>query len=143
MDSKPAPAPAPAADAAGSPLAQFLRFLERGELGYQLDEDGRALFFPRVAAPAGYRGALRWAASAGLGTVYATTWIAPKGEAPYNVALVDMDEGFRLMSRVEGVAPDQVRIGLRVRMRVHPAAGEDDPYPVFVSLAAAGTEASK
>ncbi|MFO1268604.1 MAG: OB-fold domain-containing protein [Rubrivivax sp.] len=124
----------PASDTAGSPLAQYRSFLERGQLGYQLDEDGRALFFPRVAAPAGYRGALRWAASAGLGTVYATTWIAPKGEAPYNVALVDMDEGFRLMSRVEGIAPSAVTIGLRVKMRAHPAAGDDDPYPVFVPL---------
>ncbi|MFO1286215.1 MAG: OB-fold domain-containing protein [Rubrivivax sp.] len=126
--------PTPAPDTAGSPLAQYRSFLERGQLGYQLDEDGRALFFPRVAAPAGYRGALRWAASAGLGTVYATTWIAPKGEAPYNVALVDMDEGFRLMSRVEGIAPSAVTIGLRVKMRAHPAAGDDDPYPVFVPL---------
>jgi uncharacterized OB-fold protein len=34
---------------------------------------------------------------------------------PYNVALVDLDEGVRMMSRVEGiVAPDQVVIGQRV-----------------------------
>lgn len=114
-----------------SPLVQYLAALERGELAYQVDEDGRALFYPRVAAPLGYRGELRWATSAGLGTVYASSSITPKGEAAYNVALVDMDEGFRLMSRVESMPADQVRIGLRVRFRVHPAAGEDDPYPVF------------
>lgn len=114
-----------------SPLAQYLAALERGELAYQVDEDGRALFYPRVAAPLGHRGALRWATSAGLGTVYATSYITPKGEAAYNVALVDMDEGFRLMSRVESMPADQVRIGLRVRFRVHPAVGEDDAYPVF------------
>ncbi|MBL8287300.1 MAG: OB-fold domain-containing protein [Rubrivivax sp.] len=142
MNATPEPGPGPGPDSA-SPLAQYRRFLERGQLGYQLDEDGRALFFPRVAAPAGYRGALRWAASAGLGTVYATTWIAPKAEAPYNVALIDMDEGFRLMSRVEGLAPGDVKIGLRVTMRVHPAAGDDDPYPVFVPLDAPAAGAAR
>ncbi len=114
-----------------SPLAHYHAALQRGELAFQIDEDGRALFYPRVAAPLGYHGALRWTTSAGLGTVYATTYIAPKGERPYNVALVDMDEGFRLMSRIESMAADQVRIGLRVRLRVQPAQGEDDPYPVF------------
>lgn len=114
-----------------SPLARYHAHLERGELAFQVDADGRPVFYPRVAAPAGRRGALRWAVSAGLGTVYATTVVAPRGEAAYNVALIDMDEGFRLMSRVESLPPEQVRIGLRVRVRTQAGAGDDDPYPVF------------
>lgn len=114
-----------------SPLEQYRAFLVRGELAYQVDERGRALFYPRVAAPAGYAGELRWATSHGLGTVHATTFIAPKGAPAYNVALVDMDEGFRLMSRVEGMPADQVRIGMRVKVRVQPAQGDEGPYPVF------------
>ena len=51
-----------------------------------------------------------------LGTVYATTVVRPRGEEPYNVALVDLPEG-RRMTRVEGVAPEAVRIGMPVRMR--------------------------
>lgn len=117
-----------------SPLARYRASLERGELAYQIDADGRPLFYPRVAAPAGHRGPLRWATSAGLGTVHATTHITPKGENAYNVVLVDMDEGFRLMTRIESLPPDQVRIGLRVRLRVHPAQGDEDPYPVFDPL---------
>jgi uncharacterized protein len=55
---------------------------------------------------------------------------------PYNVALIDCDEGFRLMSRVEDIDPMQVRIGMRVRFRVHRPSGDkpggDEPaYPVF------------
>ena len=42
-----------------------------------------------------------------------------------------MDEGFRLMSRVEEIDPFGVQIGMRVKFRVHPAEGEEDPYPVF------------
>ncbi len=114
-----------------SPLAQYQDFLARDQLAYQIDEDGRALFYPRISAPAGYKGGLEWALSQGMGTVYATTVIAPKGEAPYNVALIDMDEGFRLMSRVEGVAAADVRIGMRVKVRIHPADGDEGPYPVF------------
>lgn len=114
-----------------SPLEQYRQFLAQGELAYQVDEAGRAVFYPRIVAPAGCTGALRWVTSRGLGTVYATTFIAPRGEAAYNVALIDMDEGFRLMSRVESIPAQQVRIGMRVKVRVHPAAGDESPYPVF------------
>jgi hypothetical protein len=120
-----------------SPLARYLAHLQHGELAYQVDADGRPVFYPRVAAPAGRRDPLRWAVSAGLGTVHATTVIAPKGEAAYNVALIDMDEGFRLMSRVELLPPEQVRIGLRVKLRVLPAQGDEDPCPVFDPVEAA------
>jgi hypothetical protein len=72
--------------------------------------------------------------SAGLGTVYATTVTHPREGAPYNVALIDCDEGFRLMSRVDGVAPEAVRIGMRVRFRVHRPGDGELPYPVFVPL---------
>jgi hypothetical protein len=72
--------------------------------------------------------------SSGLGTVYATTVTHPREGAPYNVALIDCDEGFRLMSRVEEIAPDGVRIGMRVRLRIHRPGGGEPPYPVFVPV---------
>lgn len=61
----------------------------------------------------------------GGGTVYSTTVVRRKPEAggDLNVALVDLDEGVRLMSRVEGLAPADVRIGQRVRARVSIDAG--------------------
>lgn len=130
-------------DANASPHARYLAHLRRGELAFQRDADGRAVFYPRVTAPAGCRGPLRWDVSTGWGTVYATTWIAPKGEAPYNIVLVDMDEGFRMMSRVEGLPADDVRIGQRVRLRVLPAEGDDDPLPVFDAVATASTEGAR
>ncbi|WP_280155366.1 OB-fold domain-containing protein [Piscinibacter sp. XHJ-5] len=120
-----------------SPLEQYRSHLSRGELAYQVDDHGRPLFYPRVVAPAGYEGELRWVASKGLGVVYAATVIAPKGEPAYNVVLVDMDEGFRLMSRVESIPPEQVRIGMRVKARIHPAEENDGPYPVFDPVDAA------
>jgi uncharacterized OB-fold protein len=55
--------------------------------------------------------------------------------APYNVALIDCDEGFRLMSRVEDIPAMDVKIGLRVQFKTHTPEG-DDPYPVFIPVAA-------
>src|SRR4051812_45225917 len=88
----------------------------RGELAYQVDAGGRAGFHPRV-------GPYEWRVSAGVGTVYATTTVHPRGGEPYDVSLVDLDEGFRMMSRVRGGG----RIGQRVRVAF------EDGVPVFES----------
>ena len=116
-----------------SPNKVYLEHLERGELGYQFSpEAGKPVFYPRVLCPFTGSSKLEWRVSKGLGTVYATTVVHPAEGAPYNVALIDCDEGFRMMSRVEDIAADKVRIGQRVRFRVHRPGGEDEPYPVFV-----------
>ena len=116
-----------------SPLKTYIDHLERGELAYQFSlEAGKAVFYPRVICPFTGSERLEWRVSQGLGTVYATTVVHPQEGAPYNVALIDCDEGFRLMSRVEDIAPEQVRIGQRVRFRVHRPGGEEAPCPVFV-----------
>ena len=120
---------------AESPLAVYQAQLEKGELAYQWSlEAGRAVFYPRVICPFTGSDRLEWRVSAGLGTVYATTVTHPREGAPYNVALIDCDEGFRLMSRVEDIAPEEVRIGMRVRFRVRRPGGDDPAYPVFVPV---------
>jgi uncharacterized protein len=125
---------------AQSPLAIYQQYLDKGELAYQWSpEANRAVFYPRVICPHTGSDRLEWRVSAGLGTVYATTVTHPREGAPYNVALIDVDEGFRLMSRVEDIAPEDVRIGMRVKFRVHrpkgdQASGDEPAYPVFVPL---------
>jgi uncharacterized OB-fold protein len=99
-------------------------------LAYQVTEDGKPVFYPRVASPE-TGGALTWRVSKGLGTVYSTTVIYNRNEAPFNVALIDMDEGFRLMSRVEDIDPMAVKIGMRVKFRTHAGDDKQPPYPVF------------
>jgi hypothetical protein len=111
-----------------SPAARFAEGCRAGRLDYQWDPVGeRPVFYPRLVAPGTGAADLEWRTSAGLGTVYSTTTVHVRGEAPRNVALIDLDEGFRMMSRVDGVAPDEVAIGARVRV----AFAEDD-VPVFV-----------
>jgi len=121
-----------------SPLGVYLRHLERDELAYQFSlAAGRPVFFPRVLCPFTGSDRLEWRVSTGIGTVHATTVVHPVEGAPYNVALIDCDEGFRMMSRVEEVAPDKVRIGMRVRFRLHRPGGDEPPYAVFVPVEAA------
>jgi uncharacterized OB-fold protein len=115
-----------------SPLAAYIAHLKRGELGYQFSPSlGHAVFYPRVISPKTGTMDLEWRVSKGLGIVHATTVVHPQQGEPYNVCLVDVDEGFRMMSRVEDIAPSAVKIGMRVKFRVHTPEGDEDPYPVF------------
>jgi uncharacterized protein len=121
---------------AESPLEVYQSHLEKGELAYQWSPAAnRAVFYPRVICPFTGSDRLEWRVSAGLGTVHATTVVHPAREGvPYNVALIDCDEGFRLMSRVEDIPPEAVRIGMRVKFRAHRPGGDEPPYPVFTPL---------
>jgi uncharacterized OB-fold protein len=115
-----------------SPLATYIEHLQKGELAYQFSpEANAAVFYPRVICPFTGSDRLEWRVSKGTGTVHATTVVHPQQGTPYNVALIDIDEGFRMMSRVEDIAPLDVRIGMRVKFRVHEAEGDEPPYPVF------------
>ena len=113
-----------------SPLGKYLEHMKKGELAYQVAEDGGAVFYPRAVAPR-TGGKLEWRVSKGMGTVYSTTVMHFKGEPPLNVALIDVDEGFRLMSRVEDIDAMDVKIGMRVKFRAHPGDEKQPPYPVF------------
>lgn len=121
--------------AEASPLSTYESYLDKGQLGYQYSpEAGRAVFFPRLVCPFTGSDRLEWRVSKGLGTVHATTVVHPRDGAPYNVAMIDIDEGFRMMSRVEDLPAEEVRIGMRVSLRVKPGNKEKDQpaCPVFV-----------
>lgn len=117
-----------------SPYATFVSYLEQGQLAYQRTPSGEAIFFPRVVAPRTGSRELSWHVSRGLGTVYASTAMHAKNQPPLNLVLIDMDEGFRLMSRVEGIPAEQVRIGMRVRFQTAHASEGHPPYPIFVPV---------
>ena len=81
-------------------------------------KSGRHVFYPRLAEPVtGDR--LEWVEACGRGTVYSVTVLHPKPpEATYNLALIDLEEGPRLMSRVDGMAADKVTIGMQVQAKI-------------------------
>lgn len=117
----------------GSPaMAAYAAHLQAGQFRIQrCDDCSKHVFYPRVICPHCASGRLRWVEPAGTGTVYSTTVVRRSDDkgGPYNVVLIDLDEGVRLMSRVEGVPPETVRIGMRVR--VHVAQLNGVAAPVF------------
>ena len=117
----------------GGPEQQYLAYLAQGRFMIQKSvATGAHVYYPRVAEP-GTGAALQWVAASGLGTVYATSVMRQRAPTPsYNVALIDLDAGVRMMSRVEGVAPEAVRIGMRVKARI--AHEGETPLVVFDPL---------
>jgi uncharacterized OB-fold protein/acyl dehydratase len=75
-----------------------------------------------------------WAVSAGAGSVYSYVVMhyppIPGYDFPLVVALIDLDEGTRLVANVVGVAPSDVKIGMRVQARIE-AADEAMQLPFF------------
>jgi len=102
------------------PESEFFAFLESGRFMIQRSrESGCCFFYPRVAEPGTGSTDLEWVEACGRGTVYATTVIRQKPPTPsYNFALIDLEEGPRLTSRVDGIDPQEVRIGMSVRATI-------------------------
>jgi len=117
-----------------SPLQIWQDRLRANELAYQFSPDaGRAVFYPRLVCPYGGTAPLEWRVSSGRGTVYSISRVHPVKGDPYPVALIDLDEGFRMMSTVEGALGEPEEIGRRVRVTFRPAEGDDaPPLPVFI-----------
>ena len=117
------------------PELEFFAFLAAGKFMLQRCRSGGAPFFyPRVAEPATGSADLEWIEMTGLGAVYATTVVRVRPpQVDYNVAVIELDEGPRLLSRVEDVEPSDVRIGMRVKARIVPF--EDRHAIVFTPLA--------
>ncbi len=86
---------------------------------------GKHIYYPREVCPHCGSEALALVEPLGTGTVHAVTTVRRKLDAggDLNVSLIDLDEGVRLMSRVDNLPPDQVKIGQRVKARVRITEG--------------------
>jgi len=118
--------------AKASPNGVYMDYCQKDQLAFQRSPSGKAIFYPRIVEAKTGEG-LRWELSQGLGTVYSTTVIYSRDEKPYNVALIDVDEGYRMMSRVEGVEPEHVRIGMRVQVQMK-TFDDGKKYPIFTPV---------
>jgi hypothetical protein len=80
----------------------------------------RHVFYPRVLCPHCGAEKLDWVPASGRGSVYSTTVVRrkPADGGDYNVCLVDLAEGVRMMSRVAGLPPAEVKIGMAVKARI-------------------------
>lgn len=107
------------------PDADTRRFWEgvaAGELWLQRCGDcRRAVFYPRAVCPHCFASGPEWFRSDGLATVHSYTVVHRAfgefaAQAPFTVALVDLDDGVRMMTRIVGAEPSTVRIGQRVQV---------------------------
>lgn len=125
------------------PEKEYLEHLAAGRFMLQRSRStGEYVFYPRIAAPGTGVMDLEWVAPSGLGVVYSTTVIRQRPPEPnYNLALIDLREGPRMMARVVGVAPEAVTIGQRVKARVElPIPGSAElPMVLFEPLDEAET----
>jgi uncharacterized OB-fold protein len=84
---------------------------------------GRWVFYPRAVCPHCFAADLEWRRASGRGTLHTFT-IVHRGQrgfalpAPYVLAIVELDEGPRLMTNLVGVEPDpaRIRIGMPVEV---------------------------
>lgn len=95
----------------------------------------RFIFYPRSVCPHCMSDELAWVRASGRGVVYSYTVVhrAPeefRHEVPYVVALVDLEEGVRMMTRLVDVDPGEVRIGMPVEVTFRRAT-EDIVLPYF------------
>lgn len=123
------------------PDQEFQGFLAEGRFMLQRSAaSGRYVFPPRVAEPGTGARDLQWVEASGLGTLYSLTIVSQKPPSPgYSVALVDLAEGPRILSRLEGVPPGEVAIGAPVRARI--ITHKDMPLLVFEPVDSANPNA--
>jgi uncharacterized protein len=84
---------------------------------------------------------LRWETASGLATLYSFTLVHQvvhpgfKSEMPYNLALVDLDEGVRIHTSIFGAPNEELRIGMPLSVVFVPAS-DQIAVPMFQPLSA-------
>lgn len=119
--------------------APFWDSVHRGQIEVQrCDDCAEYVFYPRAICPSCSSRKLTWTPVSGRGQIYSLTIVhrptnnAFKADAPYVVALVELDEGCRMMSNIVEVRADpaHVKIGMPVEI-VYDRVTEDVTLPKF------------
>jgi uncharacterized protein len=110
--------------------------LAQGELRIQrCDSCSRAVFYPRSLCPHCHADKLSWIVASGKGTIYSYT-VAHQafgtfaGDTPFVVAIVELEEGVRMMTRIVGAPRERVAIGAAVRVTFE-TVGDGFTLPYF------------
>jgi len=110
--------------------------LRQGELRLQrCISCERAVFYPRALCPYCFGDQLTWIVASGKGTIYTYT-VAHQafgpfaGDVPFVVALVELEEGVRLMTRIVDAPRERITIGAEVHV-TFAEVGEEMTLPYF------------
>lgn len=83
-------------------------------------------FYPRLYCMHCGSNKISWVTASGLGLIYSYTIIhqnkSPEfvQNTPYNIAIIQLAEGPRMMSNIIGISPQDLRIGLPVKIIFDP-----------------------
>ncbi len=105
-----------------------------GELRYQLcNECGHAQFNPGYRCGRCHGTDLGWGVSAGRGKLYSWTVVwrpqTPAFDVPYAPAVIELDEGYRMLSAIVDCEPEDLVEDLRVEVVFHAVTGSTTlPY---------------
>lgn len=109
-------------DTAEAPYSQYLDHLRQGKISYQeCCSCSASIFYPRTICPECGSTDLRISISSGHGTVYSSTDVYRGDGDIFNVVLVDLEEGIRVMSTLVP-RPAHDPIGLEVQLSADPTA---------------------
>ena len=102
-------------------VADFVKHLEEGEIvATKCKACGKLYFPPRADCIDCLSDEVEWIPLSGRGKLitYTTAHFAPAGfEAPYTLALAELEEGVRVFTRVSrDVKEDEIRIGMDVKL---------------------------
>ena len=111
---------------------------KRGELVVQQCQAcGGYVFTPEVACTHCLSDKLAWVPSSGRGEIYSFTVIhrpqRPEFETPYIAVIIELSEGWHMLSNLLDCQPDQVAIGMPVQVEFVPR-GQDIMLPMFRPL---------
>ncbi len=95
------------------------------------------VFPPRANCPACGSSELSWKPVTGQGTIYTYT-VAHRAphpvlaeQCPFTLAVVELEEGPRLMTNIIGCNPEDVEVGMRVQVAYEDIDDSDVVLPVF------------
>lgn len=103
---------------------------------------GRPHWYPRLRCPHCHSADLDWRPSTGDGVVYAVSvqhragWMGLADRGPYPVAVIELDDGPRIMGGLEGLDPDEAAaaVGRPVRISWEPLS-DGRQLPMFTVAA--------
>lgn len=110
--------------------------LAQGELRIQrCSSCSKVVFYPRSICPHCFADQLTWIVASGKGTIYAYTVVHQAfgpfaADVPFTIAIVELEEGVRMMTRIVDAPREHVKTGAAVKVTFN-AVNEDLTLPYF------------
>jgi hypothetical protein len=122
------PVPAPAVSLESKPF--FDAAAEGRFLIKRCTACGEAHWYPRSICPSCHSDKTVWEESPGEGVVYSFSILRKSPSGPYALAYVTLTEGPNVLTNIVDVAPEDLKIGMTVKVKLQPTEG-GPPVPVF------------